>query len=314
MNDLLQSIRAFQESRVLLTALELDLLPAVGAGAGAAEVAGRIGADPRATEMLLNALTALGVLVKRDGRFQCTGEAAALGAARDGLMHSVHLWESWSTLTACVKTGTAVHAPGVEGHAEAWTAAFIRAMQARAQGSAPQLVANLGAAGVRRLLDVGGGPGTYAIAFAQANPELRAEILDLAPVIPMAQANIDQAGLAGRVQARAGDLRRDDFGRGYDLILASAICHMLDEAENQDLIRRCGQALAPGGRLAICEFILDPDRAGPPRPALFALNMLVGTRGGNSYTEADYRRWLEAAGFRECRRPDPAGDLLIGIL
>ena len=314
LSDLLSSTRAFQESRALLTALELDLFTAVGDGATGPEAAARIGADARAAGMLLDALTALGALEKRDGRYRCTGESRALGPARPGLMHTVHLWETWSTLTDCVRTGGSVRRPGVEGRQEDWTEAFIAAMHARARPAAAQMVAAVGARGVRRLLDVGGGPATFALAFAQAEPELRAEVLDLAPVLPIAERNIREAGLADRVSTRVGDLRSGPLGSGFDLVLASAICHMLDEAENQDLFRRCAAALAPGGRLVVREFILAPDRAGPPQAALFALNMLVGTRRGNTYTEAEYRDWMEAAGFRDIQRPDPDGELLIGRL
>jgi cyclopropane fatty-acyl-phospholipid synthase-like methyltransferase len=162
------------------------------------------------------------------------------------------------------------------------------------------------------MLDVGGGPGTFSIAFAQAHPDLLAEVLDLGSVLPLAERHIREAGLSDRVAVRAGDLRTDDFGGGYDLVLVSAICHMLDEEENRDLFRRCAKALVAGGRVVIREFILDPDRSGPPGAALFALNMLVGTRRGNTYTEAEFRLWLEQAGFGEIRRPDPAGELIIG--
>jgi SAM-dependent methyltransferase len=162
------------------------------------------------------------------------------------------------------------------------------------------------------MLDVGGGPGTFAIAFAEAEPGLHAEVLDQAPVLPIAEGHIRAAGLESRVTTRAGDLRKGSLGEGYDLILLSAICHMLGEEENRDLLARCARALAPGGRVAIREFILDPDRAGPPGPALFALNMLVGTEHGNSYTEAEYRSWMEQAGLEEINRPEPAGDWVIG--
>ena len=234
LDELMVAVRSFQESRILLTALELDVFTVLGEGASAAEVAGRIGADPRATEMLLNALVALGALEKGDGIFRCTSESRGLGPARAGLMHTVHLWETWSTLTACVKSGTTVRKPGIEGHQEQWTEAFIAAMHARARSTAVHMVAAVDASGVRRMLDVGGGPATFSIAFAQAHPELHAEVLDLAPVLPLGARNIAEAGLSDRVTMRAGDLRVEDFGQGYDLILVSAICHMLDEDGTRD--------------------------------------------------------------------------------
>jgi hypothetical protein len=110
--NLIQSARAFQESRTLLTALELDVFTTIGEGALAAEVAQRLGTDPRATEMLLNALVALGALGKRDAVFRCTVESEALGPARPGLLHMVHLWDTWTSLTECVKSGKAIKADG----------------------------------------------------------------------------------------------------------------------------------------------------------------------------------------------------------
>ena len=314
LDDLMVSARSFQESRVLLTALELDVYSATEDGATAPEIASRIGADPRATEMLLNALVALGALHKRGDDFSCTAESRALGPARPGMMHMVNLWETWSSLTESVKTGTTTRSPGIEGREARWTEAFIAAMHARAQTTADQVAREIGLEGVDRMLDLGGGPATFSIAFAQANPELRAEVLDIAPVVPISERNIREAGLSNRVNTRIGDLRTDDFGEGYDLILASAICHMLDEDENQDLFHRCAKALAPGGRLVLREFILEPDRTKPREAAIFALNMLVGTRRGNTYTEAQYRTWLQQAGFRSVTRPEPKGDLMMAVL
>lgn len=294
---------------MLLTALELDVLPACGAGAGAPAVAAAVGADPRATGMLLNALAALGLL-ERDGElYRCTPAGLELGRERAGLLHLANLWHRWSTLTDCVRAGHRVQ----EGQPGGPVQDFIAAMRAHARGAVPEAVRLVGAAGVRRLLDVGGGPASFAIGFAQAEPGLCAEVLDLPAVVPIARGHIAEAGLAGRVTAREGDLRAGSLGQGYDLVLVSAICHMLGEEENRDLLARCAQALAPGGRVAIREFILDPDRTGPPQAALFALNMLVGTRSGNTYTEAEYRAWMEAAGLRGVVRPE-GGEWIIGRL
>jgi (2Fe-2S) ferredoxin/2-polyprenyl-3-methyl-5-hydroxy-6-metoxy-1,4-benzoquinol methylase len=319
-DDLNDRIRAFQQSRVILTALELDLFTAIGEGGAAADIAARIHADPRATEMLLHALASLQLVAKRDGVFHNSPAAAryfTAGAphnARPGLLHTAGLWKNWSTLTECVRAGTSVIHQEMAERTNDWTQAFIAAMHRNAVERAAPLVAAVGAQGVRRMLDVGGGSGAYSIAFAGANPELQAYILDLAAVVPLAQRHIEQAGLTGRVHTRIGDLRTDHLGEGYDLVLVSAICHMLDEQENAHLITRCYDALAPGGRLAIQEFILDPDKCSPQSATLFSLNMLVGTRAGASYSEPEYTAWMQAAGFaaiRRVRMPGPAG-LMMG--
>jgi ubiquinone/menaquinone biosynthesis C-methylase UbiE len=309
--SLMQSARAFQESRVLLTALELDLFTALGEGATAAEVSLRLSTDARATEMLLNALVAVGALGKRDAVFRCTVESKALGSARAGLLHTVHLWNTWSTLTECVKAGRAVQPRGPEGFPEARTRAFIAAMHARAQDSAEETVRLSGIRDAKRMLDVGGGSGAFSIAFAKACPELRAEILDLGAVVPLAEEYIREAGLQDRVRVRPGDMRTAEFGQGFDLVLLSAVCHMFGEDENRALIQRCARALLPGGHLVIREFILQEDRTGPPHAAIFALNMLVGTEHGNTYTEGEYRSWMEEAGLGSITRADPDGDVLV---
>lgn len=315
--ELQSKMRGFQESRILLTAVELDLFTAVGSGATAQEVALKAGTHPRATETLLNALVAIGALVKQGARYFNTPAtqqhlvAGSPGYARPALMHTVHLFDSWATLTECVRKGTAVRQPGVAAGDPQWTESFIDAMHWRAQGEAEELARKAGGASVRRMLDVGGGSGVFSIAFAKANPELRAEVLDLEPVTRIAQRHIRAAGLESRVTTRVGDLTRDEFGSGYDLILLSAICHMLDPQENLDLLRRCFRALAPGGRVLIRDFILEPEKTSPPQAALFAVNMLVGTKGGSTYTEEEYASWLRGAGFAEVRRED-AG-LITGV-
>jgi len=317
-DDLLERTRAFQESRVILTALELDVFSAVGGGAGAEEVAAQLKTHARATEMLLNALAAMGLLDKRDGRFYNTPVTArhftadAPYPARLASLHTAHLWYTWSNLTEAVRTGTSV---AEERRGPGWTEPFIAAMHYNATARAGTVVRAVGAESVARMLDVGGGSGAYSIAFAMANPKLRADIVDLAAVGPIAQGHIDEAGVADRVHVRTGDLRTDRLGQGYDLVFVSAICHMLSEDENRDLFRRCREALEPGGRLVVQDFILEADKTSPRFAALFALNMLVGTRAGSSYSEPEYAAWMGEAGFggiRRVRLPGPA-DLMIAV-
>jgi predicted O-methyltransferase YrrM len=166
---------------------------------------------------------------------------------------------------------------------------------------------------VERLLDLGGGSGAYSIAFARALPELRAEILDRPGVVPIARRHIEEAGLGERVKVRVGDLRDDRYGSDYDLLFMSAICHMNSPEENLAMFRKAFEALSPSGRVVIQDFILNADKTGPRTGALFALNMLVGTRAGSSYSIEEYGDWLRSVGFQEVqqiRLPGPT-DLLV---
>jgi (2Fe-2S) ferredoxin/predicted O-methyltransferase YrrM len=309
--------RAFQESRAILTALELDLFTAVGDGAGATAVAAKLGADARAMEMLLNAVTAIGFLHKHGDLFRNTDVssryfcATSRENARPALLHTAHLWSGWSTLTECVRTGTMAVAEEMSDRGVHWADTFIAAMHRNAMERAPLVVEAVGTAGILRMLDVGGGSGAYSIAFAKANRDLEAEIFDVPVVAPIAERTVRLAGLADRVSVRVGDLRSDRFGEEkYDLILLSAICHMLGTDENCDLLSRCYAALAWRGRIVIQDFILEPDKTSPKSAALFALNMLVGTRSGRSYSELEYSFFLQGAGFCNIRRvwlPGPTG-------
>ena len=182
---------------------------------------------------------------------------------------------------------------------DAWTVPFIAAMHRNAAMRAPLVVKTVGAAGVARLLDIGGGSGAYSIAFARANPDLCADIFDLASVVPIAKKHIADAALSDRVHTKVGDLTTDDFGGGYDLVLLSAICHMLGPDQNRDLLRRAFAALASGGRIAIQDHVMNDDGTAPRAGALFAINMLVGTPSGGTFSAAQYRQWLMDAGFTD---------------
>ena len=320
-DELMGMIRGFQESRIMLTAVELDLFTAVGEGAAAATVARSCGTDLRATELLLNALVALEVLQLKGETYQNTAAAARFlvaGApddARVALRHNLSLWTTWSSLTDAVREGHTTLRPEMRERDDDWTVPFIAAMHRGAAVRAPLVVEAIGAQRIRRMLDVGGGSGAYAIAFAQAHPDLTAVVLDLPTVLPIADGHIGKAGLSKRITTRAGDLRHDDLGRDFDLVFLSSICHMLGPSGNRDLLARSARALAPGGRVVIQDFILEPDRTGPRQAVLFAINMLVGTEAGGTYTEEEYASWLKAAGLTDVRRIRLKGpaDLMVGV-
>jgi cyclopropane fatty-acyl-phospholipid synthase-like methyltransferase len=187
-------------------------------------------------------------------------------------------------------------------------------MQRIAKDRAPMVVKALGTAGIRRVLDLGGGSGAYSIAFAKASSDVQCEILDIPEVVPLTEEYVRSAGVAGQVSLRPGDMLRDNFGSGYDLIMLNAICHMFSEEQNRELFHRARRALAPNGRLAVQDFILNPDKTAPQWAALFSLNMLVATEAGASYSETEYVDWMKAAGFTEVSRINLPGfsDLIVG--
>jgi precorrin-6B methylase 2 len=147
------------------------------------------------------------------------------------------------------------------------------------------------------LLDVGGASGTWALAFLRACPSAQATVFDLPEVIPLARSRVAAEGMAGRVTLVAGDFMADPLPPGADLAWVSAIIHQNSRKQNRELFTRVFQALTPAGRIVIRDFLMDTARTLPVAGALFAVNMLVATEGGGTFTFEELREDLEAAGF-----------------
>ena len=318
--NIMEMASAFQRSRVLLTAYELDIFSALGENRkSAADVAGRIDTDERATDRLMNALCAIGLLEKQDGKFSNTPLSSRFLVPDSpeylsGLMHTAHLWPTWSTLTQAVRQGRSVDTQQINERGDAWLEAFIAAMHARAQAHAPAIADMLDLSGVSRVLDVGGGSGVYAMAFVRAGTGATATVFDLPNVIPLTARYIAEAGLSDRMDTVTGDYTADDLGTGFDLVFLSAIVHINSYDQNQALIRKCANALNPRGQVVVQDFIMDDGRTSPAFGAFFALNMLTGTDAGDTYTESEVRAWMETAGLSDvARKPTGFGaDLVIG--
>jgi hypothetical protein len=167
---------------------------------------------------------------------------------------------------------------------------------------AQEVVADYDASRFRRLLDIGGASGTYTIAFLRKNPAMTAVLFDLENVIPMARERLLENSMVDRVDLVAGDFYENNLPKGCDLALLSAIIHQNSPEENLSLYRKIHDALEPGGALLIRDYIMDESRTKPPHGAMFAMNMLVNTRAGDTYTFQEMREGLEAAGFTDVRQ------------
>lgn len=310
LNDMLELSTAFQKSRIFLTAFELGVFTVLGnESKSSQEISEAINADHRGTDRLLNALCALKILKKSGEQYKnspATAEFLVKGKPgyQAGLMHTVHLWHSWDTLSDAVKKGGLVGQKPVEERDDKWFAAFIAAMQGRAAKEAPELVGTLDLSGISRVLDVGGGSGAFSIAFVRASESIRATVFDLPNVVLMTRKYIETEGLGHRIDTVAGDYNKDDLPHGYDLIFLSAIIHSNSQKQNQALFDKTSRALNPGGKLVVSDFIMDDDRTHPPFGAIFALNMLVNTPGGDTFTESEVKSWMETAGLSFIERKD----------
>ena len=301
---------SFRTSRILLSGFELDIFTTLDeTGLTNNELAGRLHLNEHASERLLNALVSLGFLTKKSNRFFNTTDSFTFLSRKSpdylgGLMHSNHLWNTWSHLTEVVRTGTSAHPAEINDRGKEWLDAFISAMHDRAVKQAPEQLAALDLSGIKLLLDVGGGSGAYSMAFINKKPEIEATVFDLPNVVPITGKFIEKEGFSGRIKTSVGDYTKDELPGGFDLVFLSAIIHSNSLETNQQLIKKCFGALNTNGKIIIQDWVMNNDRTQPTSGAVFAINMLVGTEAGDCFTEEEVFGMLEAAGFKNISRKE----------
>lgn len=285
----------FTASRVILTANNIGIFERLKKPLSAPDISRKMKTDPRATEILLDALAGMGLVIKsKDGKYRNAPVSSKyLVKGRrlyqgDIVKHASDMWQNFSLLDKVVRIGRPV--PRRSDHES-----FIMGMHNLTVLRTESLIKAVGLKGVRTMLDLGGGPGTNAIAMAKKG--VKATIFDLPETIKIAKKVTLKEGAKG-MRFIAGDFHVNDIGSGYDLILLSQIFHAFTEKENISLLRKCGAALNPGGRVAVQEFPINDARTAPPRSALFSVNMLVGTSKGRCYSSNEIRRWLTETGFK----------------
>ena len=305
---ILKLAQAFMESRILLSAAELNLFTILGkAPRSAQEVAAQVKGDAQALSALLNAVTAMGLLVKKDETYYCEPSVSQF-LAEDSpvtvlpmVLHMASLWSRWSRLTGIAEGIPAAKKQFDFSRNPEELKAFIGAMHSIGAPMAKQIAAAVDPGASRAFLDVGGGSGTYTIAFLRAVPEMKATLFDLPEVIDMARTRLSQEGLIDRTTLVAGNFHHDEFPGGHDLALISAIIHSNSPEQNLDLYGRVFRSLKSGGRILIRDHVMDPDRTHPKDGAIFAINMLVGTSGGSTYTYEEIESGLLSTGFKGIR-------------
>jgi len=296
------------KNRAVLTAAELDLFTELDREpATAPEIASRLHLHERATTRLLDCLITFGLLIKRDALYRPSERGAIISGDHPetilpSLLHLNHLWENWSHLTESVRQGQNPHREPKARRQGARLEAFIGTMHVVGRELSRRLAETYDLDRFGKLLDIGGGAATYTIAFLKKNSRMRALLFDLPEVVPLAEGRLREAGLLERVDLVAGDFYEDELPRGCDLALLSAIIHQNSPEKNLELFRKVRRALAPGGVLLIRDHIMNEERTAPADGALFALNMLVCTDGGDCYTFAEVEQALLEAGFKSVRR------------
>jgi ubiquinone/menaquinone biosynthesis C-methylase UbiE len=305
--QLMQMSMSFTSSRILSAAVRLDVFTPLTSGPKtAAGVAGAVGASERGTRMLLDALTALQLVNKSGGDYSLTPAAARylVRGSRDymgAVMADDSLRETWDKLDEAIRTGRPPRRVEGQAAAEKFFPLLIASLHVLHREPAALTARALGAGSLRRdlrVLDVACGSGVWGIAVAEADPGARLTLQDFPGVLEHTKQYVKRHGLAKRADYLPGDLKQVDFGAGrYDVALLGNIVHSEGAASSRDLFRRLHRALRPEGQLAVIDILPNEERTGPPWALVFALNMLVNTTDGDTYTLDEYRRWLTEAGF-----------------
>ena len=316
---LMQLAWAYAPPLAIEAAVRLRIFDTLDAGSKSLDqIASATECSPRGLSAIMNLLTGFGLLEK-SGRdiYALTPESAAfLVSTKPGFQGgtfqhmSRQLIPNWLHLTEIVRTGQPLEGVNEERDGAAFFQQFVEDIFPMSYPSARVLAEGLGLANAKQtvsVLDLGAGSGVWGIALAQTSSKVRVRVVDWEGVLPVTRRVTEKFGLADRFNFVPGDLLEADFGTGHQVAILGHILHSEGEKRSRLLLKKIFEALAPGGTLAIAEFLVNEDRTGPMNGLIFAVNMLVHTTAGNTYSYAEIRAWLQEAGFTNARQMDAPG-------
>ena len=300
-DDVMELGHGYQRSMILLGALKIGLFRGLAEGpCGAPLLARRIGADPGRLAVLLDALSALGLVGKRAGKYRNAPIARDLllpgpRSMESILLHHLDGWGEWGRLPGAIRAGREPRFGAEGGYQEN----FIRGMEENARDRAAWVARAFPLRPGERVLDLGGGAATYAVAWADACPGAEITVFDTPATLRVTRKILREKGVEGRVRLVEGDFLKDPLDGPYDFVWISQILHAYAVPECIRMLRRARASLAPGGRIAVQEFLLDEGKVSPPGPVFFSVHMVAVTDGGRSYTAGEVAGMLRKAGFRK---------------
>ncbi len=313
-----QIMYSFAPSRVLFTGVRLGVFSHIASGKHTAgEIAKEAKASERGVRMVLDALVACELLGKKQigktWRYQLTPRAAKFLVRNSpdylgNMIEQDTMWDSWHHLPEAVRTGRPFHRVDHPQRNTRFFTNLVRSLHAISREPARRAARALGAGTSHkgmRVLDLACGSGVWGIAIAEADSQARITAQDFPAILGETRKFARAHGVEGRYDYLPGDLTRTKLGsEQYDLVLLGHILHIQGERASRLLFRRLHAALRAGGRIVIAEMIPNDRRTGPPFPLFFALNMLLNTAVGDTYTMAEFRTWLQEAGFVRVKSVD----------
>lgn len=316
---LLKLSGSYWQTCALHTAVKLDLFTMIGQKEKtAAAIAQKAGLDEKALSRLLDALAAMQLLVKRADHYQNTPSAVNFLSADSQsyighmIKHHHHLMDSWNRMAESIQSGKSNR--GRASFSDEERESFLMGMFVLGMHTAPVLAGEIDLSDRQALIDIGGGPGTFAIHFCLKNPQLKATVYDLPATRPFAEKTIERFGLGGRINFVDGNYVEKSIEGIYDVAWLSHILHGEGPDACIEILKKTKAVLEPGGLVCIHDFILQDTMDGPLFPALFSINMLLGTEAGQSYSQAQLTAMMEEAGFKSIQRLPYVGPTESGVM
>jgi len=302
-------LQGFQPACVVITANELKIFDKLKQSVTANHVAENCDLDPEATERLLNALTSLEIVTKENDKYHLPQAAQSYlvtggsNSMQQWIQLSADLYPVWGQLATFIKSGILIKSImemlGGDPHK---MRAFTDAMHDKALKATWMIAREIPIGDAKNMLDVGGGPGTYALEWCKLYTHLKATVFDIPPVLEVAKNYIEKYELGERVGTQPGNFQKDDLGDSqYDLLLMANILHMYDADMGKTLVTKAVKALQPEGRIVLHGFCTDEDQTGPLDDTLFSLNIGMLTEGGRAHPVNEKINWLKGAGISDIR-------------
>ncbi len=277
----------------------------------AAQLAKKTRATERGLTAILNALVGLQLLARKGNRYMLTPESAAFLVSTNAPYYGEFFWHTteqlipkWLQLRQVVRTGKPAMAVNSEKDGAKFFAKFVESLFPLSFPAASALGAHLRlstANGPVNVLDIAAGSGVWGIALAKQSKHVRMTAVDWPLVLKTTQSMANRHGVGQRLAKLPGDLLKVNYGNGHHIATLGHILHSEGRERSRKLIKKVFKSLSPGGTIAIMEFVVNDDRTGPPMGLLFAVNMLVNTKAGDTFSFKEISGWLREAGFRNPR-------------
>ncbi len=300
----------YWDSQTLLTANRMGLFALLADGSKTVEeIASGLASKPKGIRMLLNACVALELLEENDGQYTNSALSQAFltpgqqGYLGDAIRYSDDLYDSWGKLEQSLHSGLpSMPAEKYTGEDLEQTRNFVYGMHNRAMGIGRMMVELVDLTGRQKMIDVGGGPGTYSSLFAQRYSRLNSQVLDLPGVLKISEEIIQSLGVSDQVTTQPLNYMQDDFPQNNDVVLISGVFHRETEQTCRGFIRRAYEALDVGGMLIVSDVFTDAGGKSPLFATLFGLNMMLTATDGEVHADEDVASWMEQQNFADIHK------------